>query len=164
MSAGRSALVDAYRAHYGGSEIEADQALRDVELAYAAQQNTELQQALDTADGEHLKQTEDMRLQIEVLSRILEAFPDKHARFGYLAPGGVYVEAEKCADWCYACKLESLQSANDAARALHQPIAGEGGPYCDTCTQEERQPQPVGWWVPLPCPTVQALDNKSQTS
>ncbi len=43
------------------------------------------------------------------------------------------------------------------AIALHQPIGGDGGPYCETCTQEEKQPQPVGWWVPFPCPTVQAL-------
>lgn len=110
MNHDRSDFITAYIAVHGAGQVEADRALRDVELAYAELQNTELQQALDAADGEHLKQTEGQRLQIEVLSRILEAFPDKHARFGYLAPGGVYVEAEKCADWCYACKLESLQS------------------------------------------------------
>ncbi|QJT04387.1 hypothetical protein G9272_32230 [Streptomyces asoensis] len=46
----------------------------------------------------------------------------------------------------------------EAIAALHQPIEGEGGQYCETCTQEERQPQPVGWWMPWPCPTVQAVD------
>ena len=52
----------------------------------------------------------------------------------------------------------TTRAAVERVLALHKPIAGDGGPYCETCTQEERQPQPVGWWVPWPCPTVQALD------
>lgn len=39
-------------------------------------------------------------------------------------------------------------------RVFHKPIDGDGGPYCETCTQEEEQPPPVGWWVPFPCPTI----------
>lgn len=43
--------------------------------------------------------------------------------------------------------------------ALHEPIAGEGDTrWCSTCSQEDEQPQPVGWWVPWPCPTMQAVD------
>jgi hypothetical protein len=57
----------------------------------------------------------------------------------------------------YRAQLRIEQERIKRARALHQPIAGEGGPYCDTCTQEEEQPKPTGWWVPFPCPTVQAL-------
>lgn len=49
------------------------------------------------------------------------------------------------------------ETAIKEALAIHQPIAGEGGPYCDTCTQDEEQPKPAGWWVPYPCPTVVAL-------
>jgi hypothetical protein len=52
---------------------------------------------------------------------------------------------------------EVLRSRITKALALHQPIGGDGGPYCETCTQEERQPDPIGWWVPFPCPTVKAL-------
>lgn len=43
-------------------------------------------------------------------------------------------------------------------RVLHTPIGGHGGPYCGTCTQEEEQPAPVGWWVPFPCPTILAVN------
>jgi hypothetical protein len=50
------------------------------------------------------------------------------------------------------------------AIALHQPIGGDGGPYCDTCTQEEKQPAPTGWWVPFPCPTVRALTGESDVA
>ncbi|MDX3714393.1 hypothetical protein PV733_36810 [Streptomyces europaeiscabiei] len=52
------------------------------------------------------------------------------------------------------------RAALERVRALHQPIEGDGGPYCQTCTQEEVQPQPVGWWVPLPCPTMQVVDEE----
>jgi hypothetical protein len=48
----------------------------------------------------------------------------------------------------------------DRLRDLHKPIAGDGGPYCETCAQEEQQPLPVGWWVPFPCPTIQAVDEE----
>lgn len=43
-------------------------------------------------------------------------------------------------------------------RLIHQPVAGEGGPYCTVCSQEESQPAPVGWWVPWPCPTILAVN------
>lgn len=120
----RSAFITAYRALYGGSEIEADRALRGVELAYAEQQNAELLQALDAADGAQARLTDGYLKQVEVLNRILEAFPDKHARFGHLAPGGTYVEADKCADWCYACKLEKLQSDVDQWKTWENAARG----------------------------------------
>jgi hypothetical protein len=55
-------------------------------------------------------------------------------------------------------EIRRLCTVNAQARSLHQPIAGDGGPYCQTCTQEEQQPPPIGWWVPFPCPTAQTLD------
>lgn len=106
MSHDRAALITAYRHYTGCTDTEADRIIRGIELAYAEKQNAELQQALDEADGQHMKALSALRAQIH---------------------------------------------------ALHQPIAGDGGPYCQTCTQEEKQPPPVGWWVPYPCPTVQAI-------
>lgn len=47
-------------------------------------------------------------------------------------------------------------------RVIHQPIAGDGGPYCTVCTQDEEQPKPIGWWVPFPCPTILAVSPKAQ--
>ncbi|MCX4809027.1 DUF6085 family protein [Streptomyces sp. NBC_01239] len=61
-------------------------------------------------------------------------------------------------------RAEAAEARIEAACALHQPIEGEGGPYCDTCTQEEEQPRPVGWWVPFPCPTVTALTETQEPS
>ncbi|MCI3277578.1 hypothetical protein [Streptomyces cylindrosporus] len=53
-------------------------------------------------------------------------------------------------------------SLRDRIAALHQPVAGEGDTrWCQTCSQEERQPDPVGWWVPWPCPTMQAVSGAS---
>lgn len=56
-----------------------------------------------------------------------------------------------------------IAAVRDRVRAHHQPITGDGGPYCQTCTQEDRQPPPIGWWVPYPCPTVAALDTPEPT-
>lgn len=53
---------------------------------------------------------------------------------------------------------DEARAALERVRELHQPIAGEAGTrWCQVCSQEDEQPQPVGWWVPWPCPTVQAL-------
>lgn len=173
-----------------------------------------------------------LQQQVRVMRRMMEATPETHMRFGFIHPDGTYEEPTTCADWCYACKLERLQTGFEAvrttnrrlnqraqkleaelaayrravdqweidkrgtyiplrtitaiakaagrvienprwllhyerieqaekcinaARALHQPIDGDGGPYCGTCTQDEEQPKPIGWWVPFPCPTIQAL-------
>lgn len=57
----------------------------------------------------------------------------------------------------YRAQLKIEQERIRRALAHHQPVDGDGGPYCDTCTQEEEQPAPVGWWVPFPCPTVTDL-------
>lgn len=130
MNHDRLAFITAYRALHGGDETEADRALRGVELAYAAQQNAELQEALDAADGEHLLQTEGYRERIAAMTRILEAFPVKHARFSIRQENGDLREADTCFDWCYACTLERLQSEasewksrEDAARAACLRIA-----------------------------------------
>lgn len=54
-----------------------------------------------------------------------------------------------------------LRGRIEAALALHQPIPGEGDTrWCQVCSQREVQPQPVGWWVPFPCPTVRALSGE----
>jgi hypothetical protein len=56
-------------------------------------------------------------------------------------------------------RVEQAEAAIERVRALHQPIAGEADTqWCQVCSQEEHQPQPIGWWVPWPCPTLQALD------
>lgn len=105
----RDNFVVAHCTMFGVTELEADRLLRDVELDYAERQNAELQQALDSTDGEHVRE------------------------------------------------VAALRTAITAALARHQPIAGDGGPYCITCTQEEKQPPPVGWWVPYPCETAEIL-------
>jgi len=76
-----------------------------------------------------------------------EAYRPKYER--YLAPGYRREDDDP----------EALRARIAKARAIHQPVAGEGDTqWCQVCAQEERQPQPVGWWVPFPCPTVQALE------
>lgn len=58
---------------------------------------------------------------------------------------------------------EQLLTAVERVRKLHPSIPGEGDTlWCQVCSQEEIQPQPVGWWVPWPCPTVRALDGQEQ--
>ncbi len=57
---------------------------------------------------------------------------------------------------------EVLRARIAKAISLQQPIAGDDWPYCETCTQEEKQPAPIGWWVPFPCPTVQALTGERE--
>lgn len=113
MSRQRDDFITAYRQMYGCSETEADRTLRDVELAYATQQNTELQQALDEADGQHTVQTADYRQQIDVLQRMLETIPNKHMKFGLRLKDGTIEEPDQCADWCYACRTEKLQADID---------------------------------------------------
>jgi hypothetical protein len=106
----RDDFVVSYQTFFGVREVEAEQVLRRVELAYAEQQNAELQKALDDADGQHLSQTEELRAQNGVLQRMLEQIPETHMRFGVRNPDGTVEEATQCADWCHACKLERLQS------------------------------------------------------
>lgn len=55
MSHDRNALITAYRAMYGGSDIEADRIVRGVESSYAEKQNAELLKALDDADGRQIQ-------------------------------------------------------------------------------------------------------------
>lgn len=56
---------------------------------------------------------------------------------------------------------EVLRGRIAAAIQLHQPVVGEDTTrWCGVCSQDEEQPQPVGWWVPFPCPTVLALQGK----
>lgn len=109
MNHDRNAFITAYRAMYGGTEMEADRALRGVELAYAEREHDVLHQALDNADGRHMKEVSALREQIASMNRIMEAFPDTHMRFGIAHADGTVEEPEQCADWCYACKLEKLQ-------------------------------------------------------
>lgn len=52
-----------------------------------------------------------LRAQIRTMIKIMEAFPDKHMKFGVIDPlSGAVEEPTKCADWCYACKLQKLQA------------------------------------------------------
>lgn len=115
VSHDRDAFITAYRAHTGATHHQADSILRGIELAYAAQQNAELQQALNEADGEHVKQLAAKQEAIDALQRMLENFPG-HLRFGIRELDGSITEATNCADWCYACKLERLQSELAACR------------------------------------------------
>lgn len=58
-------------------------------------------------------------------------------------------------------RVDQLLARIARARSLHQPIPGENGTrWCQVCSQEEWQPHPVGWWVPFPCPTLQALEEE----
>lgn len=109
MSHDRDALITAYRMYTNCTHAEADRVVRGVELAYAEKQNTELQLALDEADGQHLKETQELRQANAALQRMLEAVPNKHMRFGTMNPDGTFEEPTQCADWCYACKLETLR-------------------------------------------------------
>lgn len=104
----RNAFLAAYRLTYGGTPTEVERRLRDVELAFAEKQNAELLQALDATDGEHLAATAGYRQQIAVMSRIMEAFPEKHMRFGIVREDGAFEEPTACADWCYACTIDRL--------------------------------------------------------
>lgn len=113
MSHDRDALITAYRAHYGASAVEAEQAMRGVESAHAEKQNAQLLKALDDADGQHLSETQELRHSNAVLQRMLEVMPDKHMRFGAMNKDGTVEEPDKCADWCYACKLDRLQADVD---------------------------------------------------
>lgn len=58
-----------------------------------------------------------------------------------------------------AAQVAHYQRVVEAVRALHQPTAGEADTqWCSVCSQDEEQPQPTGWWVPWPCPTIAAVD------
>lgn len=46
-----------------------------------------------------------LRGQVASMSTIMEAFPEKHMRFGYIRDDGTFEAPTKCADWCYACQL-----------------------------------------------------------
>lgn len=62
-------------------------------------------------------------------------------------------------------QMNSLDTLREQVTAIHQPVAGEGGTqWCQVCSQEEIQPQPVGWWVPWPCPTMQAVAEAGRCS
>jgi hypothetical protein len=63
---------------------------------------------------------------------------------------------------CWKSENYVRQDRITAALAHHQPIDGTGGPYCQTCTQDEEQPAPIGWWVPYPCPTVVTLTGQQK--
>jgi hypothetical protein len=65
MSYTRKKFIDAFRLTHGGTEAEVDAALRQIELNYAAQQNAELLEALDAADGKHLRNTEKLRADLD---------------------------------------------------------------------------------------------------
>lgn len=66
-------------------------------------------------------------------------------------------ELQRALDEADGLHMKELSTLRERIRALHQPITGEGGPYCETCTQGEAQLWPVAWSVPSPCPTVQEL-------
>lgn len=58
-------------------------------------------------------------------------------------------------------RAECTEAAVERVRAIHQPVAGEADTqWCQVCSQDEEQPQPVGWWVPWPCPTIRALTDQ----
>lgn len=109
MNHDRNAFITAYRAHYGGTQVEVDRILRGVEATYAARQNTELEQALDEADGQHMKELAAYRGQIAAMNHIMANYPEAHARFGSARADGTVEEPDQCADFCYACKLNELQ-------------------------------------------------------
>ncbi|GAA3852183.1 hypothetical protein GCM10023084_02970 [Streptomyces lacrimifluminis] len=68
-------------------------------------------------------------------------------------------ESADAAAGSYAGRAEELEAILAHVRRLHLPVAGEDNTrWCNTCSQEEQQAPPVGWWVPYPCPTVAALD------
>lgn len=54
--------------------------------------------------------------------------------------------------------LADAQTVFEYIKSVHPPIRGEGdSQWCEVCSQEEHQPQPTGWWIPWPCPTVVAV-------
>ncbi len=121
MTHDRAAFITAYRALHGGTDTEADRILRGVEQAYAAKENAELLDALDKADGEHVREISEYRKTIDVLNRILETFPDSHARFGVINPDGTS-EILPCADWCHACKIDELKELRKENAELRQQL------------------------------------------
>jgi hypothetical protein len=60
--------------------------------------------------------------QVRVMRRMIETIPETHMRFGYVRPDGSYEEPTRCADWCYACKLERLQTGFDTVRATNRRL------------------------------------------
>lgn len=79
-----------------------------------------------------------LRTQVRAMARIMEAFPTAHMRFGIVNPDGTVEEPTRCADYCFACKLEQLQKTADewkdyeaAARGACMQLAemnGHDGP------------------------------------
>lgn len=75
-------------------------------------------------DGQHLSETQELRHANAVLQRMLEAMPDKHMRFGVMNADGTVEEPEKCADWCYACKLDRLRADVEEWKSLEAEARG----------------------------------------
>lgn len=113
MSHDRDALITAYRMMNNCTQREAEQVVCSVELSFMEGVQDDTVQALDAADGEHLAATAEYRRTIDSLTRMLEAFPEKHMRFGVLQKDGTIEQAQACADWCYACKIDRLQRRVD---------------------------------------------------
>ena len=113
MSRDRDALITAYRVMNNCTHFEAEHVVRAVELAFAETFHKDALNALDATDGEHLAATAEYREQIRVLTGMLEAFPEKHMRFGVLQKDGTIQQCEACADWCYACTIDRLQRRID---------------------------------------------------
>jgi len=53
-------------------------------------------------------------------------------------------------------RADRAEASLAKVRELHQPVSAREQ-FCMACSQEEKQPDPVGWWVPWPCPTIRAL-------
>jgi hypothetical protein len=97
---------------------------------------------------------------VSVLDRFKDGMGIEKMAIGLLSTaahvGGGDAEAERV---LRKLKDEYAHELAEKIRVIHQPIAGEGGTqWCQVCSQEEIQPQPVGWWVPWPCPTLAAID------
>lgn len=68
-----------------------------------------------------------LRGQIAAMSSIMEAFPDKHMRWPVVRPDGTVQEATKCADGCYACRLDELEQRHNQAQLAASVLAAAPG-------------------------------------
>jgi predicted RNA-binding Zn-ribbon protein involved in translation (DUF1610 family) len=74
VSHDRDALIVAYRMMHGGTHFEAERVVRGVELEFAEIFHKGALHDLDAADGQHLKETQELRLLVRELKQLSAAW------------------------------------------------------------------------------------------
>jgi hypothetical protein len=63
--------------------------------------------------------------QVAAMTGMLERMPEVHMQFGLLHPDGT-TEQLPCADWCYACKLQTaIERADRAEATVREQVVAE---------------------------------------